>query len=162
MANWSAITIDDLKASVHGAIVDAAQTTYVGSAPDPVARAIAEVTARIRASISPGNVLDADVTKIPNSLKDLAARMSVRFLKQRIQMDMTQDERDQRKEDNDYLTILRKEQTAFELADNPAGSAEMQEGGGDQIEQTTGGNLDVKFVKGPQALVATRKTLDAL
>ncbi len=162
MANWSAITIDDLKASVHGSVIDAAQSAATGANPDPVARALSEVTSRIRSVISAGNVLDVDPTKIPNSLKDLASRMCVRLLKQRIQMDMTADERDQRKEDNAYLVVLGKEHTAFETPDNPSGTAEMQQTG-QLLEQTTGGNLDPTLPqRGPQSLVATRKTLDAL
>jgi hypothetical protein len=141
MANWTTLTIDELKAAEHGAIIDAAQLTATGAAPDPVSRIITDVTAKIRAVISPGNVLDVDPTKIPRSLIALAARMCVRSLKQRIQMDLTVDERDQRREDNEYLQLLVKENTAFESADTPSGTAEMQQTG-DRIEQVTGTTID--------------------
>lgn len=141
MANWIALTIDELKASEHGAIVDAAASTAIGASPDPVSRTITDVTAKLRAIISPGNVLDADPTKIPKSLVSLGARMCIRSLKQRIQMDLTVDERDQRREDDAYIQLLIKEQTSFEAADNPSGTAEMQQTG-DRIEQLTGTTID--------------------
>jgi hypothetical protein len=158
MSNWVTLTIDELKAYEHGAIIDAAQLTATGTNPDPVARVITDVTARIRSTVSPGNTLDADPTKIPGSLVDLASRMCVRFLKQRIQMDLTQDERDQRKEDNDYLKLIVTEKTTFENPDNPAGTAEMQQAG-DYIEQETGTVIDTM---GGPAVPFNRQSMNGL
>lgn len=129
MANWKAITIDDLKTEGHGAIIDAAQATAAGSI-DPVTAAIAHATARIRAAISKGNSLDSDSTKIPNSLVGLACRICVRKLKQRIEYALSQDERDERKEDEAYLNRISIDAIRFESPDAAGGDAEIQPGVG--------------------------------
>ncbi|EDY16690.1 hypothetical protein CfE428DRAFT_5803 [Chthoniobacter flavus Ellin428] len=81
--NWIAIIPDDLKASGHGTIIDKAQTLAVGGV-DPVADAIANITAEVRSAVRTGNQLDTDPTKIPRSLKRLAVQMILFALMERI------------------------------------------------------------------------------
>ena len=127
MSNWTIITIDDLKATGHGAVIDAAQTTAVGNT-DPVIESIADAVSKIRGAISVGNSLDRDAAKIPNSLKSLAARIALFALCERIQFALTDDQRDTKRNDQSYLNRIIDEKIRFERPDNPAGSAEMQQG----------------------------------
>ena len=131
--NWVSITVDDLKAVAFGGIVDAAQATAVG-ANDPVAEAIADAVATVRGAISTGNVLDVDVSKVPRSLRSLAARSAVFALMERVQMDLSVDQRATRQADLRRLQRIGEQQQRFEQADVPAGAAEMQPGpGGETI-----------------------------
>ena len=127
MTNWNPVTIDDLKAAGHGDIITAAQTTAVGSV-DPVATAIAGAISRVRGAIQTGNQLDIDVTRIPNSLRELTVRIAIFALTERIGMELNQDQRDTKKNDYSYLNRITDQKLRFELPDNPGGSAEMQVG----------------------------------
>jgi hypothetical protein len=125
--NWNTITIDTLKAAGHGAIIDAAQAAGIGGV-DPVAESIADAVSRVRAACSTGNQLDADTTKVPNSVKGLAIRIALFALMERIGYPLSQDQRDSRSNDNGYLIRISRDQLKFELPDVPAGNAEMQRG----------------------------------
>jgi hypothetical protein len=127
MSNWTSITIDSLKAAGHGAIIDAAQTAGIGGV-DPVAESIADTVSRVRAACSTGNQLDADATKVPNSLKGLAIRIALFALMERINYPLNEDQRDTRRNDNSYLLRINDDQLKFELPDTAAGDAEMQRG----------------------------------
>ena len=125
--NWTNITIDTLKAAGHGAIIDAAQSAGIGGV-DPVAESIADAVSRVRAACSTGNQLDADTTKVPNSIKGLAIRIALFALMERINYSLSQDQRDTRRNDNALLLQIGRDQLKFELPDNPARGAEMQRG----------------------------------
>ncbi len=127
MSNWTSITIDTLKAAGHGAIVDAAQTAGIGGI-DPVAESIADAVSRVRAACSTGNQLDADPTKVPNSVKSLTVRIALFALMERINYPLTEDQRDTRRNDNSSLLRINDDKLRFELPDNPAAGAEMQSG----------------------------------
>ncbi len=135
--NWVAITIDDLKAVAFGGIIDAAQATAVG-AQDPVAEAIADAVAAVRGAISTGNVLDADVTKVPRSLRALTARTAVFALMERVQMELNVDQRGTRQADLLRLQRIGEQLQRFEQADAPAGAGEMQPG--PSVETVAAGN----------------------
>ena len=122
--NWTALTKTDLYDLGHNAIVDAAEAQTAGS----TTRVIADVVAKIRASISSGNQLDQDTTKIPNSLKEIALRLVIRKLKGKVNFPLTKDEQEDRKEDDDYLDRISRTKARFEKPDVAAGSAEMQSG----------------------------------
>jgi len=127
MSNWTSITIDSLKAAGHGAIIDAAQTAGIGGV-DPVAESIADAVSRVRAACSTGNQLDADTTKVPNSVKGLAIRIALFALMERISYPLSEDQRDTRRNDNSYLLRINDDQLKFEIPDTAAGNAEMQLG----------------------------------
>lgn len=127
MSNWTSITIDSLKAAGHAAIIGAAQTAGIGGV-DPVAESIADAVSRVRAACSTGNQLDADPTKVPNSLKGLAIRIALFALMERINYPLGEDQRATRANDNSYLLRINDDRLRFELADTPAGDAEMQPG----------------------------------
>jgi hypothetical protein len=135
MSNWTSITANDLKSAVRGEVVDAAATLATGG-NDPVAECIADAISKVRASISVGNQLDQDATKVPNSLRGLTARIAAFALKKRIPMVLTEDERTTEKADQSYLNRIVDSKIRFELPDNPDGSAEMQQGRGAQLATT--------------------------
>jgi hypothetical protein len=127
MSNWTSITSDTLKAAGHSAIVDAAQTAGIGGV-DPVAESIADAVSRVRAACSTGNQLDADPTKVPNSVKGLTIRIALFALLERINYPLTEDQRDTRRNDNSSLLRINDDKLRFELPDTAAGNAEMQPG----------------------------------
>ncbi len=133
--NWVTITLDDLKATGHGDIIDVAQTTAAGTT-DPVVEAIADAIAKIRGAISVGNALDADTTKIPRSLKSLGERIALFALMERIQLALNDDQRDTKRNDQSYLNRVIDSKIRFETPDSPAGNGEMQSAGG--IETISG------------------------
>jgi len=132
--NWTALTTGDLRDSGHTAIVDSAEAMTPGCSD----RIIADVVATIRGSISSGNQLDQDASKIPNSLKARAARSVLRQLKVKVNFPLKpEDGTDD--DDNKYFDRISKSKTRFESPDNPGGSAEMQPGAG-MIDEAQPGN----------------------
>jgi hypothetical protein len=126
MSNWTSIAIGDLNDAMHASVIAATQTLGVTGGENPIPGLTQEVVSRIRAMMSVGNVLDADPTKVPNSLKGLAVRMIIRALKIRVMIDLTRDEETQQKEDASYLNRIGDLKLRFDKPDNPAGAAEMQ------------------------------------
>jgi hypothetical protein len=146
--NWTSITIDNLKAAGHGVIVDAAQTAGIGGI-DPVAESIADAVSRVRGACSTGNQLDADATKVPNSLKGLAIRLALFALMERINYPLSEDQRDSRRNDNSYLLRINDDELKFELPDAPAGNAEMQRGSDmDTVTRTERGDYTRRGMEG--------------
>ena len=142
MSNWTALTIDDLKAVAFGGIIDAAQASAAG-ANDPVAEAIADAVATVRGAISTGNVLDQDPTTIPRSLRPLAARTAVFALMERVQFDLNASTSAPRVRPTwRGSPSSAAQQQRFEQADHPDGSAEMQTGStiDTVVEGNTGNN----------------------
>ena len=139
MSNWTALTIDDLKAVAFGGLIDSARALAAG-ANDPVNEAIADATAAVRGAISTGNTLDRDPAKIPRSLRSLASRAAVFALMERVQFDLNTDQRATRQADLARLACIGDQRQRFEQADDPAGSAEMQSGGIDTIADGNAGN----------------------
>lgn len=127
--NWTNITDAAVNATKSAVVLaNVRKLAAAQGAADPLPEMIADVIATLRASISTGNTLDVDTTKIPNSLKGLALRMIVRRLKDYCQMALTADERTQAEEDRSYLNRISDNKLRFELPDSPAGSGEMQHG----------------------------------
>ncbi len=137
MGNWTAISAEDLKAIAYGGIIDAANSQAAGY-NNPVAEAISDAVAMVRGAISTGNVLDQDATKIPNSLRSLACRTAVFALMERLQIELTQDQRITRQSDLSRLSRITDQKIRFENADTPGGSGEMQPGA--NIETVQRGN----------------------
>lgn len=121
---WVTITADDLKAAGYGAVVDAAQTQATGTV-DPVTIAIASAVARVRRAVKTGNPLDANEAKVPASLQDLAMRYAYYMLMQRIELPLTKDQEDQKKEDGRELERIARTGERVEAPDEPAGQGEM-------------------------------------
>lgn len=145
--NWTAITADDLKAIAYGGIIDAANSQATGY-NNPVAEAIADAVATVRGAISTGNVLDQDITKIPNSLRSLACRIAVFALMERLQIELTQDQRATRQSDQSRLNRITDQKLRFETADNAGGSGEMQPGANIQTVQSGNRGNDRETLRG--------------
>lgn len=118
---------------------------------DPVTEAIADAVSRVRGAISTGNELDADPTKVPNSIKGLTIRIALFALMERIGYALTEDQRDTRRNDNSYLLRINDSKIRFERPDNPAGDAEMQIGSG--IDTVTKTNREHFTRKGMDGLL---------
>lgn len=104
--SWTTITLADLKDAKAAALVEACQSAALGSGQaDPTANIIANAIARIRAEVKAcaKNTLDADTAKIPADLKSLAARMILREMQSRIMQPLTDDEREEQRNDLRYL-----------------------------------------------------------
>lgn len=120
MSRWFSIDTDALKAAGHGSLMDRARTLAVGSV-DPVDEAIANAVARVRRAVAPGNVLDADATKVPGSLKGVAEKLAIYDLMERIGMDGSY-WKDGRKDIFSDLNRIADNKTKVELADDPEGT----------------------------------------
>jgi phage gp36-like protein len=128
--NWLAITTDDLNDTKVAALVTALRSSALGSGQDdPVEEMIATVTARIRAEVGacPRNQVDSDTTKIPASLKRLGCRMVAFEMMGRLQIELNEDERDERRSDIRLLERIAKCELAIEIPDTPV-PAEVQKG----------------------------------
>jgi hypothetical protein len=121
MPNWTPIVQADISGSKIGDYLTAALADGFD-----LPGTIADVVSRIRSAVSKGNVLDADPTKIPNSLKGLARSMVVLRMKDFLDQSLTDTDKVLAQQDNSYLIRICDERLKFEQADNPAGSAEMQ------------------------------------
>ena len=107
MSNWTSITPTAVRTAKNTAILDQVQSlaSERGEA-DPLPTIVATVVSRIRAAVSAGNQLDADATKIPNSLEGLALGMIVRKLKDYLEIEQTKFESDQAADDRSYLNRI--------------------------------------------------------
>ena len=117
--NWLTITIDDLRAVALSKIIDTARTLIVPGQADPVAIAIADAVASVRAAIATGNTLDADPATVPRSLRALTARRAVYALLERAEIALTDDQRATRLADAAQLARIGEEGPRVEPADQP-------------------------------------------
>ena len=135
--SWSTITIADLKDAKASALVEACRTAALGQGQaDPVPGIISNVITRIRAEVASceENSLDADATTIPADLKSLACRMIMREAISRLRKSLTDDEREEQRNDLRYLERIAKCELKVAATDNPI-STEVQSGGA--IEQAS-------------------------
>jgi hypothetical protein len=126
---WTTVTVADLKDRKVAALVEACQTAALGSGQtDPTADLIASAIAKIRANVAScaSNQVDADTTKIPGDLFDLACRMIIRSMKGRLEIELTGDERDDRREDERTLERIARCELAVETTSNPTTANAVQ------------------------------------
>ncbi len=126
--NWVTITTSDLQDTKAAALVSAMQSAALGvGQSDPTANIIADVVARVRAEIKGwrANELDSDATKVPHDLKSLTCRMILRELQSRLQLPLNDDEREEQRNDLDYLKRIARGEVPVALPDE-TGSDEVQ------------------------------------
>jgi len=123
MSNWTQIAISDLQETIDPGIIAAAEARTPGATLARIAGAVSTV----RGAVSTGNDLDADSTRVPNSLKDLTARLAAWALLDFLMMELSDDQRESRKYDQSRLNRITDKKIRFELPDNPGGSAEMEQ-----------------------------------
>lgn len=95
--NWISVTVADLNDAKVEKLVTALRTKALGAGQDdPTPRLTQEVVDTIRRKIAScaNNRVDADTTAIPAGLKGLCVDLVLARLKGRLQLDLTQDERD--------------------------------------------------------------------
>jgi hypothetical protein len=129
--SWITITLADLKDAKVAALVEACRTAALGAGQtDPIPNIISSVITRIRAEIAgcKTNLLDIDTAKIPPDLKGLAARMILREACSRLQQALTDDEREEQRNDLRYLERIAKCEIPVAATDTPADTAEVQHG----------------------------------
>lgn len=93
---WVTITTDDLDNTKLAPLVSALRTAALASGQaDPVAAITTTVIDRLRRTVAAcrANRVDADTTRIPQSLKALACRMIIREAKDRLEIELTDTER---------------------------------------------------------------------
>lgn len=96
MPNWIPITVADLNDAKVSKLVDALRTKALAvGQTDPTPRLTQAVVDRIRRKIAScrNNQLDLDETKIPRGLKEMATALILTELKGRLEIQLTEDER---------------------------------------------------------------------
>lgn len=131
--NWITITLADLPVAKADALVNALRTAALGAGQvDPMPEVITNATNRIRMEIAAGGrtVLDADATKIPPSLKSLAVRMVLREGQGRLNalggLPLSEDERQESKDDLRFLERIAKGEITVEASSNPESTPTVQ------------------------------------
>jgi len=97
MPNWISITVTDLNDAKVAALVDALRTAALAEGQtDPTRRITQEVVDYIRRKIAScaKNLLDADTAAIPAGLKAMCVDLVLARMKGRLEIELTQDERD--------------------------------------------------------------------
>ena len=120
--NWTSIQASDVQKAGPAAIVTQAETQNPGA----TAQAIADAVAEVRFAIAPGNSLDLDTTKVPNSLKCLTARRAWFALAALIGVGLDKNQGDLQRMDERRLNDMADKKQRVEQPDNADGAAEIQ------------------------------------
>lgn len=97
MPAWISITEEDLNATKMAPLMRSLRTAAIAvGQSDPVVEITATVVERIRRKIAAcrTNQVDTDTATIPTSLKSLACRMIVREAKDRLELDLSDTEKE--------------------------------------------------------------------
>lgn len=111
MSNWISITIDTLREAKVSVLVDACSSAAKAQGqPDRASGIIQGVVDHVRRKIAsnPSNRLDADPTRIPKGLRDLAVDLIMARLKIAVERALKEDER---------LAVQRHERDLDRIAD---------------------------------------------
>lgn len=119
--SWVQITEADLLKTKLAPLMSALRTAALATGQaDPVVEITADVVRRVRAKVATcaTNQVDEDTATLPASLKALACRMIVREAKGRLELELTQDERDERATDERELTAVARCELVVDQPDN--------------------------------------------
>lgn len=97
MPNWIAITTDTLNEASVAALISATATAALGADQESRAPGIIQgVVSEVRNAVATckSNRVDADPTRIPASQRDLTVDLIIARLKGAVDIELTQDERD--------------------------------------------------------------------
>jgi hypothetical protein len=120
MSNWTPITEADLNAVKMAPLMAALRTAALAEGQtDPVEAIVATVVDRVRRKIAAcaTNRVDADGATVPRSLLSLACRMVVREAKDRLEMEMSETEREAWRVDERELNDIAACKLPVELPD---------------------------------------------
>lgn len=119
---WLPITEEALLARKMAPMLNALRNAALADGQDdPVEAVIPDVVARIRSKVAScaTNRVDADTATIPAGLLGLACRMVIREAKARIEIPLTEDERNQAVTDERDLTAIARCELVVEQPDTP-------------------------------------------
>jgi len=124
MSRWIPITLADLEDSKVAKLVTALRTKALQTVPaqtDPSPRITQSVVTDIRRKIAScaSNRVDSDETTIPASLLPLATDLIIFRLKNRLEIELTQDERDTRREHTETLNRIASCADVVDQPDDP-------------------------------------------
>lgn len=125
MSRWIPITLADLEDAKVAKLVTALRTKALATVPaqtDPSPRITQSVITDIRRKIAScaSNRVDADETTIPASLLPLATDLIIFRLKNRLEIELTQDERDNRSAHEATLNRIAACTDVIDQPDTPA------------------------------------------
>jgi hypothetical protein len=109
MPNWITLTSDDLDDHNVAELITALREEALGdNQTDPFPRILEEVTNELRSAIafSGKYQLDATLTTVPKSLKEIAVKKVIRIMKGRLQQALSDDEKADAKIYEDRLKAL--------------------------------------------------------
>ena len=118
---WISITPDDLNDTKLAPLMNALRTAALAEGQaDPLPGYITTACNHIRRKVAAcrTNRVDADATKIPESLKEVACRMVVRAAKDRLEISLTDDERKQWDKDDRELDAIASCAMPIEISDD--------------------------------------------
>lgn len=141
---WITVTVSDLEDRKMAPLLSAMQSAALGEEQDdPTPRLVVSVRDEIRRKIAswPGNRLDDDVTKLPDSLKDLWSDLVIFKLKGRLEIELTEDERSERR---NHWQTLRDIVAGKEKVEQPDTPVESTAQGGPTVDVIGGGDLFFK------------------
>jgi len=135
MSNWISLTTADLQDREAAAIITALSSAALGNGQsDPLPGIIQSCVDLIRAHIAScsRNVLDADPTKIPASLRELAVRIILRTAKGRLNLPLENDESQDALWDRQALKDIAACLLSIEAPDTP-GVSNIQSSGSMEV-----------------------------
>lgn len=119
MSRWTVITPDDLADAKVAALVTALRSAALGEGQtDPTPRLTQTVVDQVRRKIASHatNRLDANPAAVPAGLKDLVAELVLFALKNRLEIALTEDERDRNR---NYLRDLDRIAAGTDVVEQP-------------------------------------------
>ncbi|MFA5263063.1 MAG: hypothetical protein WC378_04505 [Opitutaceae bacterium] len=130
---WITLSVEQLATAKAAALVDALRTAALGDGQDdPLPEILSGVVTRIRAEIAAGGRtrLDVSPTKLPPSLKALALRMALREAQSRVNaggaLPLSDDEKEEWRQDLRYLERIAKGEITVEESDSPETAPTVQ------------------------------------
>lgn len=139
MARWISISVEDLEDAKVAALVTALRTKALGdSQDDPSERIIQDIVTDLRRKIAScrNNQVDSDESTIPASLKPLACDLIVYRLKNRLEIELTEDERAIRRSHERTLDRIASCEDVIEQPDTSAVPAVQSTAGTPSIDNT--------------------------
>jgi len=118
---WISITPDNLNDTKLAPLMSALSTAALAEGQsDPLPGYITTAVNHVRRKVAAcrNNRVDADATKIPESLKEIVCRMVVRAAKDRLEFALTEDERKQWDKDDRELDAIANCSMPVEISDD--------------------------------------------
>lgn len=148
--SWITINLDTLKEAKVAALVDACDASALGAGQaNRAAGLIQGVVNEIRNAVATcaKNQVDADLTKIPESLRDLCVDLILARLKKTLEIDLTEDERTDVAERRRQLRDIAACALVVDQPETPV-APEVQSKGSSQVISSSSGNPTSQTMRG--------------